>query len=43
MLCKEAIEYAKGDEQVAIAYLKAKGLAVATPSLTFDQRGCSDL
>lgn len=37
-LCKQAIDYAKGDEKVALAYLKAKTLAVATPKITFNER-----
>lgn len=38
MLCKQAIDYAKGNEATAIAYIRAKTLAVATPKLTFDER-----
>jgi translation elongation factor EF-Ts len=40
-MCKKAIEYAEehnGDDYMAIAYLKAKTLAVATPGLSFDER-----
>ena len=40
-MCKKALEYAKeldGDDYMAIAYLKAKTLAVATPGLSFDER-----
>lgn len=36
--CKKALEYGDGDFAIAIAYLKAKGFAVATPGLTFDER-----
>lgn len=36
--CKKALEYGEGDLDIAIAYLKAKGFAVATPKLTFDER-----
>jgi hypothetical protein len=40
--CKEALKYstkhANGDFKMSIAFLRAKGLAVATPGLTFDQR-----
>lgn len=36
--CKKALDYAKGNENIAIAYIKAKTLAVATPKLTFDER-----
>lgn len=38
MECKKALEYGNGDFAIAIAYLKAKGFAVATPGLTFDER-----
>lgn len=38
MESKAAMEYANGDEILAIAYLKAKSFAVATPCLTFDER-----
>ncbi|HCL4480142.1 TPA: hypothetical protein N2D99_002228 [Clostridium botulinum] len=38
ILCKHALEYSKGDEEIAIAYIKSKTLAVATPNLTFDER-----
>lgn len=38
LLCKQAIDYAKGEEKIAIAYLKAKTFAVSTPKLTFDER-----
>ena len=37
-LCKQALDYAKGDGRVAIAYLKAKSYAVATPNISFDER-----
>ena len=40
-MCKKALEYAQehnGDDYMAIAYLKAKTLAVATPNLSFDER-----
>lgn len=39
--CRDAIQYAiehEGGERLAVAYLKAKGIAVATPKLTFDER-----
>lgn len=39
--CRDAVFYAKehrGGEKLALAYLKAKGIAVATPNLTFDER-----
>ena len=36
--CKKALEYGDGDFAIAIAYLKAKGFAVTTPGLTFDER-----
>jgi translation elongation factor EF-Ts len=36
--CAKAYEYANGDHDVAIAYLKATTLAVATPGLSFDER-----
>lgn len=36
--CAKAYDYAKGDHDVAVAYLKAKTLAVATPGLSFDER-----
>lgn len=35
---KEALKYADGNEEVALAYLKAKILAVATPNLSLDER-----
>lgn len=38
MQCKEALDYSKGNIDLAVAYLKAKNLAVATPNLTFDER-----
>ena len=31
-------EYAKGDEKIAGAFIKAKTIAVATPGLSFDER-----
>jgi translation elongation factor EF-Ts len=37
-LCSEAYDYANCDHDVAIAYLKAKTLAVATPGMSFDER-----
>lgn len=37
-MCGRAYDYAKGDEKISIAYVRAKGLAVATPGLTFDER-----
>ena len=36
--CARAYDYANGDHDIAIAYLKAKTLAVATPGLSFDER-----
>lgn len=36
--CTKAYDYANGDHDIAIAYLKAKTLAVATPGLSFDER-----
>lgn len=36
--CAKAYDYANGDHDIAIAYLKAKTLAVATPGLSFDER-----
>jgi translation elongation factor EF-Ts len=36
--CAKAYEYANGDHDLAVAYLKAKTLAVATPGLNFDER-----
>ena len=36
--CTKAYNYANGDHDIAIAYLKAKTLAVATPGLSFDER-----
>ena len=38
MNCKKALVYSDGDWNKAVAYLKAKGLAVATSNLTFDER-----
>ena len=38
MQCKKALDYSKGNIDLAVAYLKAKNLAVATPNLTFDER-----
>lgn len=38
MDCKNALAYSKGDFDIAIAYLDAKHLAVATPNMTFDER-----
>lgn len=38
ILCKKAIEYSNGDEEIALAYIKAKTIAVATPNLSFDER-----
>lgn len=37
-ICSEALEYANGNQELAIAYTKAKTLAVATPNMTFDER-----
>lgn len=37
-MCAKALEYANGNQEVAIAYIKAKTLAVATPNLTFEER-----
>lgn len=37
-LCKLALNYSEGNEKIAIAYIKAKTIAVATPKLTFDER-----
>ena len=36
--CVKAYDYANGDHDIAVAYLKAKTLAVATPGLSFDER-----
>lgn len=37
--CKEALEYSFTHENTTpIGYLRAKGLAVATPNMTFEQR-----
>ena len=36
--CARAYDYANGNHDIAIAYLKAKTLAVATPGLSFDER-----
>lgn len=36
--CAKAYDYANGDHDIAVAYLKAKTLAVATPGLSFDER-----
>ena len=38
MFCRKAIEYSNGNEKIAMAYIKAKTLAIATPKLTFDER-----
>lgn len=35
---KCAIKYAKGDEKIAVAFIKAKTIAVTTPGLSFDER-----
>lgn len=45
MECKRALEYARDhhDERLAMAYLRARTLAVATPGLTFDERVLSFL
>ena len=37
-LCVDAYDYAAGDLPTAIAYVRAKTSAVATPGLSFDQR-----
>lgn len=37
-LACEALEYANDDLTIAIAYIKAVTVAVATPNLTFDER-----
>jgi translation elongation factor EF-Ts len=37
-LCRDALDYSQGEINLAIAYLKAKTLAVATPKLNFDER-----
>jgi translation elongation factor EF-Ts len=37
-MCAVAIKYGKGDLNIAIAYLDAKSLTVATPGLSFDER-----
>lgn len=37
-ICKKAIEYSNGNYKIAVAYVKAKTLAVATPNMTFDER-----
>ena len=36
--CKKALEYSMGDFDMSIAYLQAKSFAVATPTLSFDER-----
>ena len=36
--CVKAYNYANGNHDIAIAYLKAKTMAVATPGLSFDER-----
>lgn len=41
--CKRAFEYAESkgipyNDDLAIAYLQAKGFAVSTPEMTFDER-----
>lgn len=36
--CKKAIDYADNNYLLAVAYIKAKTLAVNTPKLTFDER-----
>lgn len=38
LLCKEAIEYSNGNRELAIAYIKAKTIAVSTGKMTFDER-----
>lgn len=38
MQCAEAVKYGKGDLNMAVAYLQASSLAVATPGLSFDER-----
>lgn len=38
VICKEAMEYANGDYSLALAYIKAKTCAIATPGLTFHER-----
>lgn len=38
MMCKEALDYAKGNIHLAKAYIDAKTLAVATPGMSFDKR-----
>ncbi|XZH78889.1 hypothetical protein ACSW8S_18640 (plasmid) [Clostridium perfringens] len=40
---KEALKYADGNEEIVLAYLKAKTLAVATPNLSLDERAQSFL
>lgn len=37
-LCRDALDYSQGKINLAIAYLKAETLAVATPKLNFDER-----
>lgn len=37
-MCRDALEYGEKDMCTALAYLKAKGIAVATPGLSFDRR-----
>lgn len=36
--CKKAINYSNNNYLLAVAYLKAKTLAVNTPKLNFDER-----
>lgn len=38
LLCKQALEYSNEDQELAIAYIRAKSYAVATKGLTFDER-----
>lgn len=35
---KNAAVYAKGDKRLAVAYAKARTLAVATPGMSFEER-----
>lgn len=37
-LACEALEYAEGNLDIALAYIKAITVVVATPNLTFDER-----
>lgn len=37
-VCAAAIKYGKGDLNIAMAYIDATSLAVATPGLSFDER-----